>query len=553
MANFLTNPNTSNNRNNTQRSIDTELLSEQLSFYPQYSAKELTLIVAKLNELYVMVRNKYLSMYTDSYGNTRWNTLQVLPNDTISKRNTLTDSKIINHLKQKSTLGVFSGQHLTKFICFDIDSETLEYSSYLAHYLIFTLIEDFNVPYKHIYTSFSGKKGFHVEIFFNEALALTTVEKFYHSVIDLMKQQSDIYGAIEFRPSYNQGVKFPLSIHKGTGNFCNYVDNDTLRSIEDRLFILTINPIDISEFKSKVLDRISEVYAVTDNNYFTLEKDNASEVEELFSAIKPKFKNLFEIQEDLDKILEENRLLRDGTRHITTFNLAIHLKQQSFTKEESIKVIKSIMINTWNKHREFISKDTEYEFMLYEIERLTTYVYEKDIVKSNKGLNNQKFKFYKGELLEIIEVKGLVLKKLLFSLAIHSKKFSKSDKTFYMAYSVIAAYGNDKNRSRVLTNLKKLANMNLIEIVQQNVTNTIMTKDANNNNNNEGKLFKISETNIYKMNLSEPLNKGEDSYIEIDFEKEDITLKEIMGLLLEEEEIKKILSKDQFINWYKKV
>ena len=53
---------------------------------------------------------------------------------------------------------------------------------------------------------------------------------------------------IEFRPSFGQAVKLPLSRHAITGAVCWYVDRETLMPIEDMSYILSIQPIPAQRF-----------------------------------------------------------------------------------------------------------------------------------------------------------------------------------------------------------------------------------------------------------------------------------------------------------------
>lgn len=511
-----------------------ELNNEQKEAYTvTISPEDMQLIIQKLNELYIMTRHKYLSMYFDKDDLPKWSTI---------KYSKLTDSTLLKHLSTETTVGVFSGKELTKFICFDIDTPSLEYSKQLYQLLLFTLTEDFNIPLKNIVASFSGKKGYHLEIFFSQALSVLLVESFHKAVLDYINLQTVIYGDIEFRPSYTQGVKLPLSIHKETGNFCNYVDNQTLEAINDPKYILSIEQLDVDVFKTRVLDSMN--CSIYDDNFFVLENFKAEQTEELLHEVKPYIKLDENFKEEMVLILEENKLMRNSSRNNTTFNLAIYLKNSGETLIESESIITSVMTNTWENHRGLISKETEYIFMLKEIKRINKYVYSKSYETQNK----KSYKLYKEEILKILEIPTKPLRKLMFSLYLQSKKYAKKDGTFYMAYSVIGSMGNCKTPSVVLKHLLLLENTGYIEIVQRNKTNKSMTHELN--RGKETNFGKISETNIYKVTLCVENIKESDTYLEVGLD-EDITLVDAVLHLLDEKEVKEKLPDKQFYREYK--
>src|SRR5699024_1347835 len=68
---------------------------------------------------------------------------------------------------------------------------------------------------------------------------------FYRKVMSEIELPKN--GEVEFRPSWNQGVKLPLGVHQRTGNRCWFVDNRTLEPIESFDYIMSIEPMDSSE------------------------------------------------------------------------------------------------------------------------------------------------------------------------------------------------------------------------------------------------------------------------------------------------------------------
>ena len=90
---------------------------------------------------------------------------------------------IRSHLYGFTTYGVFAAEdNSQKFITFDVDSSSLEYSKHTARQLVFVLHQDFNILMKDIHVVLSGKKGYHVSLFFDKPQAGETVKHFFDSV-----------------------------------------------------------------------------------------------------------------------------------------------------------------------------------------------------------------------------------------------------------------------------------------------------------------------------------------------------------------------------------
>lgn len=139
------------------------------------------------------------------------------------------------HLSGYYAVGVFAGPRATKFISIDIDLGEPE----VVHKVVDTQ-EALGIPREAQHVSFSGKKGYHVDIFFDGPVWNNKAYDFYklmiaHSGLDPHK--------VEFRPTNGQGIKLPLGVHQVTGNRCWFVDRETLEPIEDMDYLLGVEPI----------------------------------------------------------------------------------------------------------------------------------------------------------------------------------------------------------------------------------------------------------------------------------------------------------------------
>jgi len=134
-------------------------------------------------------------------------------------RGSLTDEVILAHLRGEKTIGLYgSPESTTKWLCIDVDDlEEAAVREVQNH------IKRFRIPHL---TEFSGKKGYHVWVFFDKpcpnkiARALSQAFAFHHEVFP----KQDV-----LRPGkLGNLVKAPLGVHQVTGNWCLFLDDDLI-------------------------------------------------------------------------------------------------------------------------------------------------------------------------------------------------------------------------------------------------------------------------------------------------------------------------------------
>lgn len=157
------------------------------------------------------------------------------PKNKNGKYSALTDGVLMNHLQQKYAVAVYAGEHCSKFICFDVDDGKRE----TVHGVLETLV-NMGFPRERIYVSFSGGKGYHVEMFFDQLVRTDQLKSIYDRVISATEYDPK---KVEFRPTHGNAIKLPLSIHARTGNVCWFVDPMTLDCIENHDYLVTIKQI----------------------------------------------------------------------------------------------------------------------------------------------------------------------------------------------------------------------------------------------------------------------------------------------------------------------
>lgn len=461
-----------------------------------------------IKDLYVLYRKKWLSQKADGTYHTE-------------NRYSLHDDRLKEHLDGKKTIGVFSGEEFTKFITFDVDyDKNMDKAQAVTKEIVLHLESEHHISRENMLVSFSGSKGYHIDLFFDKALTITFAKQFYKTVINELGLPT---GKVEYRPTNGQGVKLPLSYNKKTNKKCHIVDCMSLKEVSDSKITKVIK-IDTDKFKDNMVSQYYE-----DAKPVILETNKAVEFEEVLS--KTELDIPVDYEERCIMMLQENQLIYPDSRHLSTFMLGIYLKEyHEYDRQTTISTITSIISNTFTQKREYISPKTTLEHALSEVERLVNVIHDKGYTF---GFSRKKsIKIYENELLEVLEPKKMHLKQLLFILLVHSKKYAKDDGIFYMTYQQMNQMGATKERGRLLNYMDKLEKEGYVEIVQRNVRK-------------RGEQTHIP--NKYKVNIT----PNTENFIELGLEEKDIQLEAVVAKLLPEETVKGMVSKKQFYEIFK--
>ncbi|MGY4690304.1 TOTE conflict system archaeo-eukaryotic primase domain-containing protein [Salibacterium sp. K-3] len=135
----------------------------------------------------------------------------------------LNDAALYRHFTGESPLAVFAHGTHARYFGFDVDSG--EQAEAHARQLIATLQAE-GIVAADIHVSYSGGKGYHIELFTRKHLTFAD----WTLIGRYIRDQAGLTGeAIEFRPTATNGQawKLPLTFHPKTGNFAGFVDRDT--------------------------------------------------------------------------------------------------------------------------------------------------------------------------------------------------------------------------------------------------------------------------------------------------------------------------------------
>lgn len=472
-------------------------------------------VVTAINKLYVTYRQQYLEQTANGY---------------LTQKHTLTDNTVSAHVDCKRTIGIKLGsQGLTKFMLFDVDMQ--DKAELVALQIAERLVVYYGLDQKDVHIDFSGSKGYHITLFFDEVAQDIQLIKLYDEIChDLQLDKNKV----EFRPTKSNGVKLPLSYHKKSNNFmcfCNYdLEAYTITHLsqaESYQYFLNIKQQDFEEFKEFVLDELDDLK----EEAFSLKESKGNEFESIIESINLDGKAYEELEQELIFILSNNRLIHEGTRNKITFLLSMFLKEQGHELETAINIINQVMLGTYDDamYRELISADTTRQYMLDEVVRITKNTYAKGyVLRSIK----KDIEISKNEILTILNIKQKHLKQLAFSFLIHSKRYAKKSGEFYMTYSTMAKMGNTSVKSRLISSVKDLEKIKAVEVLSRNVIDSTQSKL-------QGK--PMSKPNVYRC-LIDDKEKSPKIKLRAD---EDKTLAELTSMFFSFDEIKHLIPRGQ--------
>ncbi|EIJ81796.1 hypothetical protein PB1_02615 [Bacillus methanolicus PB1] len=465
-------------------------------------------ILEKLKDLYVTVRRRYIKQNDDG-------TYTTFINKEDNNVYSLSDNMLLQHIKQKHTYGVFASTH-SKFICFDVDIPDANDAKRTV-FAIYEALENFGISSDYVFTSLSGSKGYHVEIFFDKVIQNDKLEVFFNHIIKSVSQllNMNLYGKIELRPTENKGVKLPLGKNlknKNNDNVCWYVDIfDKFNPIPFPDYILNIKKFPSKEFYN-LLNREYEPKTFK-RIVLTSGINNGDEILTI---------------DELEQ-LHKQGLTEWGTRYHSLCKLARYFLSLGYTEKQCEEEL--IHWLSWQ-----IFYKTPIKQCHKDIARITrwTYSHNSKIITARETIT-----IYESELRTIINSKTKQNEKLvLFSLLLHSKRFSDRNNHFFMTYDQLHK-SCDISVGAAFNNVKKLSESGFIKIVRQG--ERVSFKDS----------FTILP-NVYKIEINS--RSGKEFKVKIHSISEYKTLFfQCIKALYTLDELKILLSRRQYENFREEI
>lgn len=428
----------------------------------------------------------------------------------------LSRDDLIAHFNGTKTIGIFSGQELSKYICFDVDTgkESRKQAQNDVRILVHSLIAEFSLSKDYITVADSGNKGYHVYLFFDNVIPVEYLRAFYHEVLD---RTGYSVTQIEFRPTPKQGVKLPLGIHRVTGRRCNFVD--PFNEFEPRPYedIYNIKQLPAKSFK-EVLN-LKDLYQVQRENYYRklcefMEKDEAKVFNGVLNSLDFTSKEIEHAEEYIAKMLRTKTLIYPDTRNKYTLLLSIYLKGQGNEPKETINLINEVMLNSKRSYKGLVKSSESH--IKRETKKIVEYVYRTNIVL---GGANRDVYLYVEEIRDILALKKPSLMKLYTSMLVHSKRHKAIGvDNFYMAYSTMSDYGNTTQRDTLRKYIDELEQQGRIKVVSRYEIDPIRSEV-------EGHI--ISKTNIYEIKKS--FDKTSEQKVLIKADTKDLKMENILA------------------------
>ncbi len=421
-------------------------------------------LINSIYNLYVITSNHYLILLSNGkYISVIYNKKDKTKNEKNTRP--LLPYMIENHLKGSNTVGVFSGQYFTKFICFDVDFIDKKYAKWVVHKIIDALTQ-IGINRKYIHISFSGKKGFHVEIFYDKPVSLKINKQLYNLVLKTIDHDSlKEYGKVELRPTYTQGIKIPLGCNFTNSdqhnNYCYYCEHDTLGAVDDNQnYLLQIEKFNIENLFFILNEYEEQLFY---DNVKNIDKE-IIKTEEIISNHKPlsiyqQNENEYDTIESIET-LERVGLTGAGLRHNSLLKLCKYYKYLGCTAQQNENDLVA-----WMKKQDKGKYSTSWTDVLDDIHDIVEYIYQKNISltipKKDIAVSFQEIK-------EILKVENKSEKLLLYAMVVHSKRYATTTGIFYMTFEQMV-----KTTGISLRQVKRL----VLNLTEQKLVERIKDKD----------------------------------------------------------------------------
>jgi len=156
-----------------------------------------------------------------------------------------------SHTQGKQTISIYPWGSKAQWLCLDIDTGCESYADMTA---IVSHMRDLGL--NDILVSFSGSKGYHVEIFSEYPLSYRQINALGERLVEPRWEKYKA-GKIEIRPTATMGIKLPLGINRKSEARCNILDKDLkpyTYEYEEWVHFLEIKRVPIQTIQS-ILDR----------------------------------------------------------------------------------------------------------------------------------------------------------------------------------------------------------------------------------------------------------------------------------------------------------
>lgn len=396
-----------------------------------------------LNDFYITKRSKYL-IY--NYGEK--NPITIYAKD---KSDKLHMGVLKKHRSHTKTLGIFFPEVGSNLIGLDLDSLDKELLN-----RIYIKVTEYVQPTS-ILISFSGGKGYHIDVFLEEIVPRDLIKKFHKIILEELNINENV---LELRGANNQGYKLPFGIHQGTQKYC-YACTEFGMEIKDtdvETIIKSRTKTNIKELE----EAVQEYWEIQgDINNGPLTTSDILEFEEIKESVKilPNYSNLNkDFIEDLSRVYR-NGFVGQGVRSKYTLKIALFLKcHLCCNKDETLQE----MLQWYRKCKGYSASKKEFE---NDIINTVNRVFKEDL---KLNIAAREIKISKIEIKEILSVKTKnklqtkAVRQLYYMFLLQSKAYADDTGVFYFTYVQMEQMGAVKRRPELMKQIEILINLNKI-------------------------------------------------------------------------------------------
>lgn len=449
--------------NNAKSKAKKVYTPDQLEYRKQIIKKMFTIYFIQTSSYLIMHKNGTYGTYTKGKKFKNGNAIK-----------SLADWQLENHLDGLHTVGAKAGTFMNIFLAFDVDFPDIKVAKWIT-LKISDVLDTMNIEH-HI--SFSGSKGYHCEIYFENVVAHDIHKNLFNYVLD----QADVrqyfknekkgistktlddgsvieLGDVEHRPSEGYGIKLPLGYHQKTKKFCGFCDKSNglrvMTPAESYEYFLNIRRID-----SKILieEHFPELLTYTKIEQFVPDKAFIKAEKAIAQYTPPKY-NMNEeeaIEEATDLLF--NGLKYKNSRHNTIFKIAKLFKFNGMEEENATETLLE-----WMDHQPKEMYESTLEFARDDIIKTVHDVYEGGY--SIKPPEKEIAVTYQ-EIVAIINSCPRETEKLLmYAILIHSKRYATKSGVFYFPQDKMAEV-TGLGITTVKVTLPKLEKLGVLEYVK---------------------------------------------------------------------------------------
>lgn len=487
---------------------------EPVDYYKKYDREKY------LQELEQEIINKFYISYRKEY-------IVMNKNRQISTvHSTLTDRQVKQHIRQRNRLGIKFGQS-SNLMGLDIDVLDIDVLEN-----IYNILLNYGIPDNAILKSFSGNKGYHIDIFLDSFLDRETINKFYKIILNDTGYKSNV---VELRGGSSEGYFLPFSInYKGIDNqhwgYCGIVNKFGI------MYYDVEKEIEILEGLGKADTSI--IRDIVDINYNYIDDDIVPDdpvnIEKEIDGIE-----LLDIYNtcntDVVEQIGNRKVIQASTRHNLAFVYAIALREIGLGEQEVHKQLIS-----W--HKQVKGYSSTWKEVEQDCNSIVKSVFKKQGLGYKYNLpSNYKAYITKQDIEKFAAIENIAQRRIYLALTIHSNTYATyadEDGQFYMTYKQIKqALGINTMNSVILNYIQALEGLGLVEIVARDRIEEGQNKHKPNIYRVIKEVQEVQEQDIYYLSNNRITKQEVEKAIEQLF-----TTREFRNLFRNKTSMRKVLS-----------